>query len=162
MSTSKDIRKRPAGTPEAEKQEPKRTKSFDPREEAVAVAKRKPMPAGREAGGTGSSSSAEAAGVDEVFNPQDKTTAESSLDVSDESQLFELALETNLEEAMDLAETAAQKARVFAAIKAREAEAIKVDNHSYSRCIVPRIALLLPRHSTYRGLRLLINRQTNV
>ena len=59
--------------------------------------------------------------LDDVFNPQNKTVGEESLDVSDDAQLFELALATNLEEAMDLAETPQQKARVFAAIKKREA-----------------------------------------
>jgi hypothetical protein len=90
------------------------------------------MPTGSQRQGEkGSNSSVGSAVQDEVFNPQDKTTVDNSLDVSDDAQLFELALATNLEEAMDLAETAAQRARVFAAIKARDASSPeKVDKIS--------------------------------
>jgi hypothetical protein len=128
MSSNPESKKRPAGTPEAatsEKPEPKRTKSYNPRDEAMAVAKRKAMPTGS---ATRTPSAQETpqkpesvGGMDEVFNPQNRTVDEASLDVSDEAQLFELALATNLEEAMDLAETPQQKARVFAAIKKRDA-----------------------------------------
>ena len=137
-SNNTESKKRPAGTPESaatEKPEPKRTKSYNPRDEAIAVSKRKPMPAGTskpEAAATPGASQADLGeGADEVFNPQDKTVGEESLDVSDDAQLFELALATNLEEAMDLAETPQQKARVFAAIKKREASSpAKVENGS--------------------------------
>ena len=137
MSSNPESKKRPAGTPEAaapEKPEPKRTKSFNPRDEAVAVAKRKSMPSGsasRTPSTLGDPQKAAESGdvVDEVFNPQDKTVGEESLDTSDEAQLFELALATNLEEAMGLAETPQQKARVFAAIKKRDAPSPeKVEN----------------------------------
>ena len=166
-SNTTESKKRPAGTPEtvsAEKPEPKRTRSFNPRDEAVAVAKRKAMPSGSskpEAAGTEGAPQAgvpqtgseSGEGIDEVFNPQNKTVGEESLDVSDDAQLFELALATNLEEAMDLAETPQQKARVFAAIKKREAiTPAKVENKIKRLLIELTVALYkdkLYRHYFY-------------
>ena len=83
MSSNNNVesKKRPAGTPEtaAEKPEPKRTKSYNPRDEAVAVAKRKPMPTGSskpseaDTAGAPHVGSESGEGQDEVFNPQNKT-----------------------------------------------------------------------------------------
>ena len=128
MSSGADKRKRPAGTPEGtgpEKQEPKRSKSFDPKEEAVPVARKPAMPDSRKAAGPQGAGKLSSSS-DEVFDPQNRTVAEESLDTSDENQLFELALTTNLEEAMGMAETPEQKERVFAAMRAREAEKVDI------------------------------------
>ena len=119
MSSNQDQRgsKRPqesSGSSET-KPGPKKSRSYDPKEEATALGSRQPpqSKAGPAKASVSSMEGVEEVNIDdEVFNPGNRTTA----DLSSTDDLFELALETgNFAEALNAADSDEQRRRVWAA-----------------------------------------------